>query len=137
MVAGGYEASTGGITRIASVGIFTGLVVAWLTVQIYRYTVKHNWRIKMPASVPAGVSNSFSALIPGFCVAVVVAVIELILVTMGTDIFQVLYIPFSFISNIADTWWGFLIIIFLIHFLGWFGIHGANYEFILYSNCFG
>ena len=42
MVAGGYEASTGGITRIASVGIFNGLVVAWLTVQIYRYTVKHN-----------------------------------------------------------------------------------------------
>ena len=70
----------------------------------------------MPASVPAGVSNSFSALIPGFCVAVV-AVIELILETMGTDIFQVLYIPFSFISNIADTWWGFLIIIFLIRFL--------------------
>ena len=126
MVAGGYEASTGGITRIASVGIFTGLVIAWLTVQIYRYTVKHNWRIKMPASVPAGVSNSFSALIPGFCIALVVAVIELILVTLGTDIFKVLYIPFSFISNIADTWWGFLIIIFLIHFLWWFGIHGAT-----------
>lgn len=120
MVAGGYEASTNGITRIAAVGIFTGLVIAWLTVQIYRYTVKHNWRIKMPASVPSGVSNSFSALIPGFCIAVVVALIELILVTLGTDIFQVLYIPFSFISAIADTWWGFLIIIFLIHFLWWF-----------------
>ncbi|WP_123811750.1 PTS cellobiose transporter subunit IIC [Lactobacillus crispatus] len=126
MVAGGYEASTNGITRIAAVGIFTGLVIAWLTVQIYRYTVKHNWRIKMPASVPSGVSNSFSALIPGFCIAVVVALIELILVTLGTDIFQVLYIPFSFISAIADTWWGFLIIIFLIHFLWWFGIHGAT-----------
>lgn len=126
MVAGGYEASTNGITRIAAVGIFTGLVIAWLTVQIYRYTVKHNWRIKMPASVPSGVSNSFSALIPGFCIAVVVALIELILVTLGTDIFQVLYIPFSFISAIADTWWGFFIIIFLIHFLWWFGIHGAT-----------
>lgn len=126
MVAGGYEASTNGITRIAAVGIFTGLVIAWLTVQIYRYTVKHNWRIKMPASVPSGVSNSFSALIPGFCIAVVVALIELILVTLGTDIFQVLYIPFSFISAIDDTWWGFLIIIFLIHFLWWFGIHGAT-----------
>lgn len=126
MVAGGYEASTNGITRIAAGGIFTGLVIAWLTVQIYRYTVKHNWRIKMPASVPSGVSNSFSALIPGFCIAVVVALIELILVTLGTDIFQVLYIPFSFISAIADTWWGFLIIIFLIHFLWWFGIHGAT-----------
>lgn len=51
MVAGGYEASTSGITRIASVGIFTGLVVAWLTVQIYRYTVKHNWRIKIDACI--------------------------------------------------------------------------------------
>ncbi|TSO26227.1 PTS cellobiose transporter subunit IIC [Lactobacillus sp. LL6] len=126
MVAGGYEASTSGITRIASVGIFTGLVIAWLTVQIYRYTVKHNWQIKMPASVPAGVSNSFSAMIPGFCIAVVVAVLNLILVMIGTDIFKVLYIPFSFISAIADTWWGFLIIIFLIHFLWWFGIHGAT-----------
>ena len=126
MVAGGYEASTNGITRIAAVGIFTGLVIAWLTVQIYRYTVKHNWRIKMPASVPSGVSNPFTPLIPGFCIAVVVALIELILVTLGTDIFQVLYIPFSFISAIADTWWGFLIIIFLIHFLWWFGIHGAT-----------
>lgn len=126
MVAGGYEASTSGITRIASVGIFTGLVVAWLTVQIYRYTVKHHWQIKMPASVPAGVSNSFSAMIPGFCVALVVAVINMILVMLGTDIFKVLYIPFSFISYIADTWWGFLIIIFLIHFLWWFGIHGAT-----------
>lgn len=126
MIAGGYEASTGGIARIASVGIFTGLIIAWLTVQIYRYTVKHNWQIKMPASVPAGVSNSFSALIPGFCVAVTVALINMILVIMGTDIFKVLYIPFSFISNIADTWWGFLIIIFLIHFLWWFGIHGAT-----------
>ncbi len=126
MVAGGYEASTGGITRIASVGIFTGLVVAWLTVQIYRFTVKHHWQIKMPASVPAGVANSFSAMIPGLCIAVVVSLINLILVMMGTDIFKVLYIPFSFISNIADTWWGFLIIIFLIHFLWWFGIHGAT-----------
>ena len=44
----------------------------------------------MPASVPSGVSNSFSALIPGFCIALVVAIIELILVTLGTDIFKVL-----------------------------------------------
>ncbi|MBU7555935.1 PTS cellobiose transporter subunit IIC [Pediococcus ethanolidurans] len=125
IIGGGYAVSTGGITRIASVGIFTGLVVGWLTVQIYRFTIKHNWRIKMPDSVPAGVANSFSALIPGVCVAFVVGAINLALVIAGTDIFKVLYIPFSFISNIADTWWGFLVIIFLIHLLWWFGIHGA------------
>ncbi|GAB5053792.1 PTS cellobiose transporter subunit IIC [Pediococcus parvulus] len=126
VIGGGYAVSTSGITRIASVGIFTGLVVGWLTVQIYRLTIKHNWQIKMPDSVPAGVANSFSALIPGFCVAFVVGAINLALIMAGTDIFKVLYIPFSFISNIADTWWGFLVIIFLIHLLWWFGIHGAT-----------
>lgn len=126
MVAGGYEASTTGIYRIGAVGIFIGLVVAWITVQIYRYTIKHNWQIKMPASVPSGVANSFSAMIPGFFVAVVMSVINIILVMAGTDLFNLLFIPFSFISNIADTWWGFLIILFLIHFLWWFGIHGAT-----------
>lgn len=87
----------------------------------------------MPSSVPQGVANSFSALIPGLCIAAVVALIELILVALGTDIFKVLYIPFSFISNIADTWWGFLIIIFLIHFLWWFGIHGATITSSFYT----
>lgn len=126
IIGGGYAVSASGVTRIAAVGIFTGLVVGWLTVQIYRFTIKHNWSIKMPASVPAGVANSFSSLIPGFCVAFVIAGLNLIFVLAGTDIFKVLYIPFSFVSNIADTWWGFLIIIFLIHFLWWFGIHGAT-----------
>lgn len=126
IIGGGYAVSSGGLTRIGAVGIFTGLVVGWLTVQIYRFTIKHNWRIKMPASVPAGVANSFSSLIPGLCVAIVIGGINLILVMFGTDIFKLLYIPFSFISDIADTWWGFLIIIFLIHFLWWFGIHGAT-----------
>ncbi|WP_257609059.1 PTS transporter subunit EIIC, partial [Oenococcus oeni] len=84
IIGGGYAVSTSGITRIAAVGIFTGLIVGWITVQIYRFTIKHNWQIKMPASVPAGVSNSFSALIPGFCVAFVIAAIDLILIIMGT-----------------------------------------------------
>ncbi|WP_203664828.1 MULTISPECIES: PTS cellobiose transporter subunit IIC [Lacticaseibacillus] len=126
IIGGGYAVSAGGITRIASVGIFTGLVVGWITVQIYRFTIKHDWRIKMPESVPQGVANSFSSLIPGACVAIVVTLLNMVLVLAGTDIFKVLYIPFSFISNIADTWWGFLIIIFLIHFLWWFGVHGST-----------
>lgn len=110
VVAGGYGVSGSGLTRIGATGIFTGLVVAWLTVQIYRFCIKHNWRIKMPASVPSGVANSFSALIPGFVVAFTIGIIDIILIVLGTDIFQLLYIPFSFISAIADTWWGFLII---------------------------
>ena len=138
-VINGYGVSGSGLTRIGATGIFTGLIVAWITVQIYRYCIKHNWSIKMPASVPAGVANSFSSLIPGFVIAIVIGIIDIILIVLGTDIFQVLYIPFSFISNIADTWWGVLIIFFLIGFLWWFGIHGATiissfYQAIVLSN---
>lgn len=139
VIAGGYGVSGSGLTRIGATGIFTGLIVAWLTVQIYRFCIKHNWRIKMPASVPSGVANSFTALIPGFVIAVVIALIDVILIVLGTDIFQLLFIPFSFVSNIANTWWGVLIIFFLIHFLWWFGIHGATiissfYQAIVLSN---
>ncbi|MDT9607261.1 PTS cellobiose transporter subunit IIC [Lactobacillus paragasseri] len=139
VIAGGYGVSGSGLTRIGATGIFTGLIVAWLTVQIYRLCIKHNWRIKMPASVPSGVANSFTALIPGFVIAVVIALIDVILIILGTDIFQLLFIPFSFVSNIANTWWGVLIIFFLIHFLWWFGIHGATiissfYQAIVLSN---
>lgn len=126
IIGGGIQVSGSGVTRIGTTGLFTAIVIGWATVQIYRFTVKHNWQIKMPDVVPAGVSNSFSSLIPGFCVAFVVATINLILVLMGTDIFKVMYVPFSFVGNIAGTWWGVLIIVFFIHFLWWFGIHGAN-----------
>lgn len=139
VIAGGYGVSGSGLTRIGATGIFTGLIVAWLTVQIYRFCIKHNWRIKMPASVPSGVANSFTALIPGFVIAIVIALIDVILIVLGADIFQLLFIPFSFVSNIANTWWGVLIIFFLIHFLWWFGIHGATiissfYQAIVLSN---
>lgn len=126
VIGGGIAVGAGAISRIGSSGIFTGLVVGWITVQLYRYVVKHNWSIKMPSSVPQGVTNSFNALIPAFIISLVVGGINLILVFCGTDIFNVLFIPFTFMRYIADTWYGALLSTFLTHFLWWFGIHGAT-----------
>lgn len=128
IIGGGIAVSDSGITRISAEGIFTGLIVAWISVQIYRFTIKHNWKIKMPAAVPSGVSDSFSALIPSICIAVVLTAINLIFVLMHTDLFSFLYIPFSFLGNIINTWWGMLIFIFLIHAMWWFGIHSIALE---------
>ena len=109
-----------GLSRIGATGIFTGLIIGTLAVQIYRICVKRGWSIKMPNSVPKGVSDSFTSLIPGFMIAFVVLII------CNTDIFNLLYVPFSFVSGLVDTWWGVLIIVFLIHGLWFFGIHGAT-----------
>lgn len=126
IIGGGIAVGSGAISRIGSEGIFTGLVVAWISVQIYRYVVKHNWSVKMPSSVPSGVTNSFNALIPAFIISLVVGGLNLILVMCGTDIYQVLIIPFSFMRYIADAWYGAFLSTFLTHFLWWFGIHGAT-----------
>ena len=122
----GYAISGSGLSRIGATGIFTGLIIGTLAIQIYRLCIKKGWSIKMPNSVPKGVSDSFTSLIPCFIIAVVVLLIDAVLIMCHTDIFNLLYIPFSFVSGLVDSWWGILIIVFLIHFLWFFGIHGAT-----------
>ena len=65
----------------------------------------------MPESVPEGVSRGFTALIPGFVVAFTVIIVNGILVAFGTDIFQVIAIPFAFVGNLTNTWIGLVIIL--------------------------
>ncbi|EHI74495.1 PTS system cellobiose-specific transporter subunit IIC [Streptococcus criceti] len=125
VIADGW-AMANGVTRFGTSGIFTGIIMAVVTVLLYRMCVKNNWVIKMPESVPEGVARGFTALIPGFVVAFTVIVINGILIIFGTDIFQVIGIPFSFVTKLTDTWLGLVVIYFLMQCLWIVGIHGAN-----------
>lgn len=46
-------------------GMFTAVVIALVSVRIYKFFIDRDIKIKMPASVPPAVSSSFVALIPG------------------------------------------------------------------------
>ena len=118
-----------GVTRFGTTGIFTAIIMAIVTVLIYRTCVKRNWVIKMPEAVPEGVSRGFTALIPGFVVAFVVIFINGALVALGTDIFKVIAIPFGFVANLTNSWIGLMIIYLLTQLLWIVGIHGANIIF--------
>jgi len=83
----------------------------------------------MPEAVPEGVSRGFSALIPGFVIAFVVIFIDGIFIFLGTDIFEAISIPFSFVRNLTGTWIGIMIIYLLTQALWIVGIHGANIIF--------
>lgn len=122
----GWNIGGDGVSRLGTTGIFTAIIMAIVAVQIYRLCVKHNLIIKMPDAVPEGVSRSFTALIPAFLVAFVVLLINGVFVAFGTDIFKVIAIPFSFVSNLTNSWLGVVIIYFLISALWIVGIHGAN-----------
>jgi PTS system cellobiose-specific IIC component len=121
----GWEMA-GGVTRLGTTGIFTAIIMGILAVKIYAFCVKKNIYIKMPDTVPTGVSSSFTALIPTALLALLVIVINGTLVALGTDIFKVIAIPFGFVSNLTSTWVGLLVIYFLMHALWIVGIHGAT-----------
>lgn len=119
----------GGVARFGTTGIFTAILMAIAAVLLYRLCVKNNWVIKMPDSVPEGVSRGFTALIPSFVVAFFVIAVNGILVALGTDIFKVIAIPFGFVANLTNSWIGLVIIYLLTQALWIVGIHGANIIF--------
>lgn len=125
----GWQIGGDGVQRLGTVGIFTGIIMAVLAVNLYKLCVKKKWIIKLPDEVPVGVSRAFTALIPAFLVAFVVLLINGLLVVFNTDIFKIIEVPFGFVTNLTNSWLGIMVIYFLVHALWLVGIHGANIIF--------
>ncbi|MER2125329.1 MULTISPECIES: PTS sugar transporter subunit IIC [Exiguobacterium] len=112
---------TGGQGVLAS--IVVGLVVGF----IYSQFIKRGIRIKMPDGVPPGVSNSFSALIPGLAI-ITLSVVTFAIFQAFADrtftevVYDVLQAP---IQNLTDTLAGAVLIMILMSVMWWCGIHGA------------
>lgn len=114
------------ISRLGTSGIFIAIIMAALATQLYFLCVRRNWVIKMPETVPLGVSRSFTALIPTFVIAFTVIILNGLLIWIGTDIYSVIAVPFTFVTNLTKSWLGVMVILFLIHALWVVGIHGAS-----------
>lgn len=125
-IVNGWIMGGDGVARLGTAGIFTGIIMAIIAVQLYRLCVAKQWVIKMPEGVPDGVTRSFTALVPAFVIAFVVIIINGILIALGTDIFTMIEVPFGFVTNIANSWLGVVVIFFFIHLLWLVGIHGTN-----------
>lgn len=109
-------------------GVIAAIIVGLLVGVIFTFFMKRNIRIKMPAGVPEGVSNAFSALIPGFVIILLSMVVYQLCMAFGgvslTElIFKIVQIP---LQNLSSTWTGGLAITFLISLLFWAGLHGPN-----------
>lgn len=122
---GGIHVQWGSIERFGGMGVFVAILMAFCTVEIYRFCIRKNLTIKMPEGVPEGVSRSFAALIPAFFIASFVIIVQGILVSRGTDIHGVIALPFGFLANITSSWFGLMVIICLTIALWAVGIHGS------------
>ena len=120
----GWTIGGNSLDRLSTSGMFTAVLMSILAVQLYKTCIR--WVVKMPDAVPEGVSRSFSALISAAVVAIVVLIINGVFVALGTDIYNVVAIPFGCVKNIANSWIGIVVIYLLVHASWIVGIHGAN-----------
>ncbi|MGM9985880.1 MAG: PTS sugar transporter subunit IIC, partial [Bacillaceae bacterium] len=109
-------------------GMITSILVGLAVGAIYSWFINKDIRIKMPDSVPTGVANAFSALIPGTVIMVISMILYIICdqlqgSSMTEIIYQILQIP---MQNLSDTLPGIIIIMALISIFWWFGLHGPN-----------
>ena len=115
-----------GWERLGTIGIFTAIVLAIGSVQLYRVCIKKNWRIRMPEEVPEGVARAFTALIPTAVIGFVIMILNGAMIAMGTNLFDIVSWPFGFVRHLTENVWGLMLIYFLVHALWLVGIHGAN-----------
>lgn len=109
--------------------IITAMVVALLSARIYSFFVEKNITIKMPESVPPGVTKAFQSLIPGTVILFGAAIIAFILSTyMETELSKLIsdLIAEPLKKYGAEGPLVAYIYVTLANLLYFFGIHGPN-----------
>ena len=115
-------------TWAGSNGVITAILVSFAVSAIFCYCEKNHLGIKMPSTVPSGVTRAFEALTPAFLLFLGGSVLYGIFHFLGETtfpefIFKVLQIP---LQGLSDTIIGGSIIAALQSILFWAGIHGPN-----------
>lgn len=114
------------LDRLGAKGMFLGMIVSFIAVEIYSRTSRKGWQIKMPDSVPPAVAKSFAALIPAILtLSIFTAINAIVTVGLNTNLHDVIYniiqVP---LVGLGSSIWATLLAIFFIQFLWFFGLHG-------------
>ena len=114
--------------RMGSGGLFVAMMMAILSVEIFRIIVKKNLIVKMPDSVPPAVSKSFAALIPGAFIVTAALLIRIIFeLSPFGDIHAVVALLLTKpLLALGTTYPGVVVTSLLIHLLWSTGLHGSS-----------
>lgn len=109
--------------NLGAAGMFVGIIVSLLAVEVYRLMDKSGFKIKMPDQVPESVARSFENLTP---TAVVLIVLGTITYFIGFDWHSFVTKLVTPLVSATDTLPSVLLLVFLITFFWSFGIHGVS-----------
>ena len=112
---------------VGTTAMFTAVIIGFVVAKIYEVFVTKNMMIQLPDSVPPAVSTSFSAMIPGIVICLLMALINYGIsftsyACLNDIIYAILRVPLNFCrQNIIGE-----LVIDLFMVIAWcFGIHGA------------
>lgn len=111
------------ISFYGSKGIFGALLIAIITVEVYRFFIKHNITIKLPDGVPPMIFQAFAAIIPTLIVILGWWALRYIL---NIDLLQLTIDLFQPLVRAGDNWFAVIIIPLLNRALWTVGVHGGS-----------
>ena len=109
--------------RLSSQGLFTAILVALVCVRVQKFLTDRNAVIRLPASVPPIVYDSFLSLTP---MVVLVLAFWVLRFVLGVDLNAIVQYVFSPLELALNTLPGILAAVFAITLLWSVGINGDN-----------
>ena len=117
-------AASNGALELAGDADFVGILATLLYVKLVD---SGKLSIKLPDAVPPNVAQSFAVLFPVAIVLIVVSIVGFCVTSfLGQNIFQLIAWIMSPLQSIMTGLGGYLVVIFLMQLLWFFGIHGSN-----------
>lgn len=110
-------------TYMGALGVFSAIIIAIVTVELYRFLIRKKITIKLPDNVPPMVANSFSSLIPS---AVVIFLWWMFGSVFGLNLPEFISKIFQPLVAVGDTPAAMIITTLLNRLLWSVGIHGGN-----------
>lgn len=115
------------LSTLGAKGMIASILIGLFVGHVYSFCILKKLTIKMPESVPEGVSNSFAAIIPGAIIISTITILYGIFKYYNTDFIEFIYtivqIP---LQGMTSSLGGVILMAFSMSFLWWFGIHGAS-----------
>ena len=117
--------------------LFTAMISAIITIEIWRWFVKNKIVIKMPDSVPPAVGKSFSAILPALGVLLFWALCRGgLTVLAGISINDLILKVLSPLKAVGGSLAGALVAVLLVHLLWAVGVHGGTIVFTIFGPFF-
>ncbi len=108
-------------------GSFVAILIAFMTVNIFKFCIIKNITINLPKEVPLQIAASFKELF-GFSFTVIIALLTNYLFKQftGGTIVDAVMEGLAPLFSIGDSYGGIILMYFIISLLTWFGIHGSS-----------